>query len=64
MFKLAKKCAVPRNAVHGFTPIFSFEKGFALLQRDQSILSADDTLIKGEALTLIREHGETAIRVE
>lgn len=48
-------------ALHPYSPL---KKGFALLQRDQSILSADDTLIKGEALTLIREHGETAIRVE
>ncbi len=48
-------------ALHPYSPL---KKGFALLQRDQSILSADDILIQGEALTLIREHGETAIRVE
>lgn len=48
-------------ALHPYSPL---KKGFALLQRDQSILSADDILIQGEALTLIREHGETTIRVE
>lgn len=48
-------------ALHPYSPL---KKGFALLKRDQSILSADDALHHGEGLTLIREHGETAIRVE
>lgn len=48
-------------ALHPYSPL---KKGFALVKRDQRILSADDALNHGEGLTLIREHGETAIRVE
>ena len=48
-------------ALHPYSPL---KKGFALVKRNQSILSADVALIHGEGLTLIREHGETAIRVE
>lgn len=48
-------------ALHPFSPL---KKGFALIKREQNILSADDAINPGEKLLLIREHGETTIRVE
>lgn len=48
-------------ALHPFSPL---KKGFALIKRDQQVLSSEDAILIGEQLTLIREHGETSIRVE
>ncbi|NBO70231.1 MAG: exodeoxyribonuclease VII large subunit [Bacteroidetes bacterium] len=48
-------------ALHPYSPL---KKGFALIKRDQQVLSSEDAILIGEQLTLIREHGETSIRVE
>lgn len=48
-------------ALHPYSPL---KKGFALIKRDQQVLSSEDAILIGEQLTLIREHGETSIRAE
>lgn len=48
-------------SLHPYSPL---KKGFALIKRNQSVLTSDDALIQGETLSLLREHGETTIKVE
>lgn len=47
-------------ALHPYSPL---KKGFALLKRDNTILSSQDTLEQGEEITLIREKDQYPIKI-